>query len=118
MHLLSAETYQLKEFIGADTPGYAILSHRWGDGEVSFQDVQTGNAAAAAGPGYRKLREACRVALSHGFRYIWIDTCCIDKTSSAELSEAIIPCTAGTGTPSCASPTSTTSTSTVAPPPV
>ncbi|TBU35788.1 heterokaryon incompatibility protein-domain-containing protein [Dichomitus squalens] len=36
-----------------------------------------------------KVREACRVAREHGYRYIWIDSCCIDKTSSSELSEAI-----------------------------
>ncbi|KAI1794542.1 heterokaryon incompatibility protein-domain-containing protein, partial [Ganoderma leucocontextum] len=36
-----------------------------------------------------KVREACRIAREHGYRYIWIDSCCIDKTSSSELSEAI-----------------------------
>ncbi len=36
-----------------------------------------------------KIRRACAVALAHGYLYIWIDSCCIDKTSSAELSEAI-----------------------------
>ncbi|TBU43670.1 hypothetical protein BD309DRAFT_89836 [Dichomitus squalens] len=32
---------------------------------------------------------ACMVARAEGHRYIWIDSCCIDKTSSSELSEAI-----------------------------
>ena len=36
-----------------------------------------------------KVRRACAIAQSHGYRYIWIDSCCIDKSSSAELSEAI-----------------------------
>lgn len=36
-----------------------------------------------------KIREACAVARSHGYKYLWIDYCCIDKASSAELSEAI-----------------------------
>ncbi|TBU64672.1 hypothetical protein BD310DRAFT_837982 [Dichomitus squalens] len=36
-----------------------------------------------------KIREACRVARRAGYRYIWIDSCCIDKSSSSELSEAI-----------------------------
>nr|VWP01208.1 Zn(2)-C6 fungal-type domain-containing protein [Ganoderma boninense] len=36
-----------------------------------------------------KIREACAVARANGFRYIWIDSCCIDKSSSSELSEAI-----------------------------
>ncbi|KAI1786213.1 HET-domain-containing protein [Ganoderma leucocontextum] len=36
-----------------------------------------------------KIREACAIARVSGFRYIWIDSCCIDKSSSSELSEAI-----------------------------
>jgi hypothetical protein len=39
--------------------------------------------------GYFKIRCCCALAASMGYRYVWIDTCCIDKTSSAELSEAI-----------------------------
>ncbi|PIL28750.1 hypothetical protein GSI_08794 [Ganoderma sinense ZZ0214-1] len=36
-----------------------------------------------------KIRDACAVARANGFRYIWIDSCCIDKSSSSELSEVI-----------------------------
>ena len=36
-----------------------------------------------------KIREACRIARENGYRYLWIDSCCIDKTSSSELSESI-----------------------------
>ncbi|KAM5545093.1 hypothetical protein V8D89_001204 [Ganoderma adspersum] len=36
-----------------------------------------------------KIRDACRIARENGYRYIWIDSCCIDKSSSSELSEAI-----------------------------
>ncbi|PIL25336.1 hypothetical protein GSI_13225 [Ganoderma sinense ZZ0214-1] len=36
-----------------------------------------------------KVRRACEVARRDGYRYIWIDSCCINKESSAELSEAI-----------------------------
>ena len=36
-----------------------------------------------------KIRKACEVAREDGYRYIWIDSSCIDKTSSSELSEAI-----------------------------
>ncbi|KAI0630685.1 hypothetical protein C8Q77DRAFT_220417 [Trametes polyzona] len=36
-----------------------------------------------------KIREFCRIAREAGFWLIWIDSCCIDKSSSAELSEAI-----------------------------
>ncbi|KAG2147395.1 HET domain-containing protein [Suillus bovinus] len=66
---------------------YAILSHRWRDGEVQFSDI--GQPHARSMPGYSKI-EGCRVqAHEDGYRYVWIDTCCINKSSSSELSEAI-----------------------------
>ena len=36
-----------------------------------------------------KIRRTCELARAHGYKYIWIDSCCIDKSSSSELSEAI-----------------------------
>jgi hypothetical protein len=39
--------------------------------------------------GYQKIEASCRVALGHNLQYLWCDTCCIDKSSSTELSEAI-----------------------------
>lgn len=36
-----------------------------------------------------KIRDSCRKVAEEGFQYIWIDTCCIDKSSSVELPEAI-----------------------------
>jgi len=59
----------------------------WGQDEVTFQDVRTGQAEKRAG--YAKFEAACRTARFHEFGYIWNDTCCIDKTSSAEFSESI-----------------------------
>ncbi|KAF4836560.1 Vegetative incompatibility protein HET-E-1 [Colletotrichum tropicale] len=35
------------------------------------------------------MQQACLIALEYGLGYMWIDTCCIDKTSSVEMSEAI-----------------------------
>lgn len=66
---------------------YAILSHTWHVGEVSFQDISKSSARVL--PGYAKIDYACLQAERDGLKYVWIDTCCIDKTSSAELSEAI-----------------------------
>ncbi|KAH9848157.1 hypothetical protein C2E23DRAFT_845605 [Lenzites betulinus] len=37
----------------------------------------------------RKIREACAYARADGHKYLWIDSCCINQSSSAELSEAI-----------------------------
>lgn len=43
-----------------------------------------------AKPGFKKIRRTCQIALKiGGLKYAWVDTYCIDKTSSAELSEAI-----------------------------
>ncbi|KAH9851030.1 heterokaryon incompatibility protein-domain-containing protein [Lenzites betulinus] len=98
--------------IGA-TP-YAILSHTWHSeeegGEQTFDDIvklQTEcpiktrkpwnvqrpppvNIAFFSHPKLSdKIKRACEVARKAGYRLIWIDSCCIDKRSSAELSEAI-----------------------------
>lgn len=98
---------------------YAILSHTWRSeeegGEQSFSDIRRLQAAVAelqnaAGepmasgmhghPGTLatvldhpdlspKIKGICRVAREAGYRLVWIDSCCIDNASSAELSEAI-----------------------------
>ena len=93
MRLLSVqdlENPRLVEFPeGTACPPYAILSHTWGGEEVSFQDMQRIDHRVKCKAGYRKIHGSCKLARSNGHRYIWIDTCCIDKSSSAELSEAI-----------------------------
>ncbi|KAJ4196038.1 hypothetical protein NW767_009496 [Fusarium falciforme] len=86
MRLLHTTKITVVEFIGAPPP-YAILSHRWEDEEVTLCDLENGRSQQMKG--YEKLQRSCALASSHGFEYIWIDTCCIDKSSSAELSEAI-----------------------------
>jgi Heterokaryon incompatibility protein (HET) len=68
-------------------PQYAILSHTWGAEEVTFKDVVEGTGKNKAG--YEKIEFCRKQASSDGLSYFWVDTCCIDKSSSAELSEAI-----------------------------
>lgn len=41
------------------------------------------------GAGYAKIQKCCALALHDDFEWVWIDTCCIDKKSSSELSETI-----------------------------
>ncbi|KAF7518909.1 hypothetical protein G7054_g13271 [Neopestalotiopsis clavispora] len=71
---------------------YAILSHRWGKprDEVTFEDMLTGPHIFRHKVGYAKLERCCRQAHQDGHKRVWSDTCCINKSSSAELSEAII----------------------------
>jgi len=89
MRLLNTTSLKLVEFSEREIPLYAILSHRWGPCEVSLQDLERDKTAGPKEDGFRKIKATCELAVSHGLEYVWIDTCCIDKTSSAELSEAI-----------------------------
>jgi hypothetical protein len=86
MRLLNTSTLVLHEFFKA-IPEYAILSHRWEGEEVTFQDLQAGKGPFMKG--FQKIKGCCQQAVLDGWEYAWIDSCCIDKTSSAELSEAI-----------------------------
>jgi hypothetical protein len=86
MWLLNTTTLKLHSFF-ENIPDYVILSHTWGQGEVAFEDIAQSYAQTMAG--YDKIAGCCRLAVNDGFEWAWIDTCCIDKRSSAELSEAI-----------------------------
>ncbi|KAE9364452.1 HET-domain-containing protein, partial [Stipitochalara longipes BDJ] len=93
MWLINTSTLSLELFYGDEIPPYAILSHTWGDGEISFREFtqvsETKNDITMNKNGYRKITATCAQALKDGHGYAWADTCCIDKTSSAELTEAI-----------------------------
>ncbi|KAI1846854.1 hypothetical protein JX265_004824 [Neoarthrinium moseri] len=83
-----SEELHPEEFFEDNRPQYAILSHRWGAGEVTFADMKE-PAKARAKAGWVKISKTCEVARLSGLRYAWVDSCCIDRSSSAELSEAI-----------------------------
>jgi len=72
---------------GDDDQPYAILSHQWDTQEVLFTDVEKGMSAIREG--FSKVVGAIELSRRDGHKFLWIDTCCIDKSSSAELSEAI-----------------------------
>lgn len=87
MRLLDTSTIQLHDFFGSKIPDYSILSHRWEEGEVSFKKVT--KHPNFEKPGWTKVHKASEFAKIRGQQWIWIDTCCIDKTSSSELTETI-----------------------------
>lgn len=89
MRLINCDTLELEEFFGSNIPPYAILSHTWGSDEVTFAHIPLNKPSATTRTGYGKIIGACAQAQHDGLRYAWVDTCCIDKSSSAELSEAI-----------------------------
>jgi hypothetical protein len=79
----------LIQFVGEEIPEYAILSHTWGadDDEATFEDLMNGTGKDK--PGYAKIRLCAEQADLDGLKYSWVDTCCIAKSSSRELEEAI-----------------------------
>ncbi|KAF2721976.1 hypothetical protein K431DRAFT_320031 [Polychaeton citri CBS 116435] len=109
MRLLNIWSKELVEFFGESIPLYYILSHRWVDGEeASFKEFRKRPNQTASG--YRKIHDLCdflRTRARHiissnepalfewewgprsNVEWVWIDTICIDKRSSAELTEAI-----------------------------
>lgn len=98
MRVLDTTTFELS-FNGQEyfkSQGYAILSHRWLGPEITFQQIERySHELRQAGP-YQmnnpqldKIRGACTTARQLGLKWMWIDSCCINKESSAELSESI-----------------------------
>ncbi|KAL4078710.1 heterokaryon incompatibility protein-domain-containing protein [Scleroderma yunnanense] len=84
------------EFRDDEATDYAILSHRWTSTEVGYKEMiklakmkEHGQKAVRTRDGYRKILASCEQAKRDGYEWLWVDTCCIDKRSSAELSEAI-----------------------------
>jgi hypothetical protein len=107
------------EFVADDAPPYLIVSHQWREDEVLFADLITAappsskpeegaekgssskpdkssEVLSQSAPsvqskkGFAKLQASCRIASQLGLRYLWIDTCCIDKRSSSDVSEAVV----------------------------
>ncbi|KAK4963353.1 hypothetical protein LTR10_000981 [Elasticomyces elasticus] len=72
------------------TPAYAILSHTWGpdENEASFEDFIVGNWLQRS-LGAKKIQFCAEQAKADGLEHFWVDTCCINKSSSSELQEAI-----------------------------
>lgn len=91
MRLLNTTTFELKDFLGVQILEYAILSHTWGEEEIIFPDLlaQANDDSWKTKKSFKKVLGFCSLAQENGYEWCWIDTCCIDKSSSAELSEAI-----------------------------
>jgi hypothetical protein len=80
----------LTEDLVDEIPPYAILSHTWSNNaaeEVTFKDIKDGAGRLKAG--YRKIEFCGEQAGRDGLQYFWVDTCCIDKSTSDELQASI-----------------------------
>ncbi|KAI1416230.1 HET-domain-containing protein [Hypoxylon sp. FL1857] len=91
MRLLSTDCRHIKQFISDnEIEPYAILSHTWGEEEVTYEDwVNLSRWRVRRKKGFRKIEYCCKQAAKDGLKWVWVDTCCIDKKSSAELTESL-----------------------------
>ena len=72
---------------------YVTLSHVWQGKEPSFQDVNLAGSVwklDSSFPLNEKLRKFCEVVRDDGYRWVWSDTACIDKTISTILNQSLI----------------------------
>jgi hypothetical protein len=76
MWLLNSCSWELREFMSAnDIPPYAILSHTWGDDEVTYEDWQSRpSSEVETFRGYMKIKYCCEQAVKDGLEWVWIDT--------------------------------------------
>jgi hypothetical protein len=88
LRLLDVRTYQVSVFNEAAAPRYAAISHTWGPDEVVFKDLVNFQYATLRG-GFAKLQGACLTVIKLGIEWIWIDTVCIDRSSSVEVSDSV-----------------------------
>lgn len=88
MRLINTKTKELRDFNEKEIPPYCVLSHTWGQDEVLFQDFGDPSTAERKA-GFSKIERCCDKGAQRGIGWAWVDTCCINKSSSAELSEAI-----------------------------
>jgi hypothetical protein len=68
MRLIKTSTLELHEFSGTKTPAYAILSHFWGNDEVTFQDLRDGIGSERQG--WAKVVGCCDKALEDGWDFV------------------------------------------------
>jgi hypothetical protein len=91
MRLLKVEgpgEFSLVQVASHTDRSYAILSHTWTDGqEATYQDLISGTGNGKSG--YDKIKFCGERAAKDGLRYFWVDTCCIDKLDTDELTTAI-----------------------------
>lgn len=89
MRLLSTTTLDFYEVDISRAPPFAILSHTWGDEEITFDDMSGPRGSIEGRKGFEKIVGFCKKAKEDKFQYGWVDTCCINKRNSTELSEAL-----------------------------
>ncbi|GIZ43479.1 hypothetical protein CKM354_000670500 [Cercospora kikuchii] len=87
MRLINVHNLKTTQFTDDKTrPRYAIASHRWRKDEATFREKPEWFRKKS---GFEKIKKFCAWAQELDLTWLWIDSYCIDKSSSAELTEAI-----------------------------
>jgi hypothetical protein len=68
----------------------AMLSHRWEENEPLLHNIQ-GKNVYDLDPvgGIAKLQSFCKTARDTGYRWGWVDACCIDQTNNVEVQQSV-----------------------------
>lgn len=90
MKLINVKSYELVEVLDSSIPPYAILSHTWGGDDTVAPTHWTRLATIQRSlPIPEKVIRACEDVHRRGITYLWVDSLCIDSSSSADLDEAV-----------------------------
>lgn len=94
MRLININTYELGEFIGTPEnpiPPYVILSHTWGQNEVTYNEMMSSTAATLEKDGYIKIRQFAKTlalwnaSSNDAIEHVWVDTCCMITASILQI---------------------------------
>ncbi|KIJ59666.1 hypothetical protein HYDPIDRAFT_100297, partial [Hydnomerulius pinastri MD-312] len=69
---------------------YVMLSHKWEGQEPLLEDVLNKSVYGLKEPStISKLQNLCTTARDAGYRWVWSDTCCIDKKDLVVLQQSL-----------------------------
>ncbi|KAK2742724.1 het and ankyrin domain protein [Colletotrichum kahawae] len=89
MRLLHCLQQKIYHFTYPPSVQYAIFSHTWSSPHDDEWLSYTPAGQRSHSTKQDIIRRVCNLALSHNLQYVWIDEACIDKSSSADVSETI-----------------------------
>jgi len=86
MRLINTSTLELHDFLGDHFECYAILSHRWDDHEVTFQQLRDGQGPQTKG--WNKIVGCCAKAAADGWPYVVSNGICFKSRVFIMLNES------------------------------
>lgn len=92
MRLINTTTFEFKEFFNPRDVEYVIVSHRWTDEEVSYEEYPLYlSSARTAGRGWTKIQKACEIAKAADVSWVWIDTCeyAVEQSPTPETTDTL-----------------------------